>query len=101
MLRFPAQPFEFRFQLGEALLGLLAQEALLLGALAFGFGALTLLLGALAFGFGALAFLLAQQAFGFGALAFLLAQQAFALGAPMLCFSALTLRRRQLLTRRH
>jgi hypothetical protein len=37
-----AQPLEFGFQFGEASLGLLAQQAFLLGALAF-------LLGALAF----------------------------------------------------
>jgi len=71
-LLFASQPLEFGFQFGEALLGLFAQQAFLLGALTLRFGALTLR-------FGALAFLLALQAFLLGALLGLLAQQAFRL----------------------
>jgi len=67
-----AQPIEFGFQFGEALLGLFAQQAFLLGTSLF-------LFAQEAFGFGALAFLLALQAFLLGALLGLLAQQAFRL----------------------
>jgi hypothetical protein len=60
LLRFPAQPFEFRFQFRKASLGLLAQQAFLLGALAFRFGPLTLLLARVGVRFGALTLLLAR-----------------------------------------
>ena len=62
-LLFAAQPLEFRFQLGEALLGLFALQAFLLSALTLRFGALAFLLALQAFLLGALLGLLAQQAF--------------------------------------
>jgi len=62
-LPFAAQPLEFGFQFGEALLGLLAQQAFLLGALTLRFSALAFLLALQAFLLGALLGLLAQQAF--------------------------------------